>query len=102
MQPSKAEDSGAKVDVSVGFDPGSRQLPAAASAQIDARGATEKGVLSVPIAALVAGNGDRYAVDVVRRDKTTKRVPVTTGFIAEGRIAVTGDLSEGDRVVVPG
>lgn len=102
VQPSKAEDDGAKVDVFVGFDPGSRQLPAAASAQVDARGVSEKGVLSVPIAALVAGNGDRYAVDVVRRDKTTKRVPVKPGFIAEGRIAVTGDLSEGDRVVVPG
>jgi peptidoglycan hydrolase-like protein with peptidoglycan-binding domain len=101
VQPSGSEDGGSKVDVSVGFDQGSRQLPAAASAQIDARGATEKGVLSVPIAALVAGDGDRYAVDVVARDGTTKRVPVTPGFIADGRVAVTGDVAEGDEVVVP-
>ncbi|WP_439693645.1 peptidoglycan-binding protein [Curtobacterium sp. SP.BCo] len=102
VQPSAGDDAGSKVDVSVSFDPGDRKLPAAASAQIDAAGSTEQDVLSVPVAALVTTGDGEYAVDVVRRDGTTKRVSVTPGFIAGGRIALTGDVSEGDRVVVPG
>lgn len=102
LQPSAGEDAESKVDVSVSFEPGSRKLPAAASAQIDAAGTTERGVLSVPVAALVTSGNGKYAVDVVRRDGTTKRVPVTPGLIADGRIAITGTVSEGDRVVVPG
>lgn len=101
VQPSSGEDAEGKVDVSVAFDPGSRKLPAAASAQLDAKGATEQGVLSVPVSALVAGSGGKYAVDVVRKDGTTDRVRVTPGFIADGRVAITGDVSEGDEVVVP-
>ena len=54
------------------------------------------------VAALVAGSSSgSYAVDVVRRDGTTKRVAVEVGFVAEGRAAVTGDVSVGDEVVVP-
>lgn len=102
VQPNTSEDGGSKVDVSVSFEPGSRQLPAAASAQIDAEGTTEKDVLSVPISALVAGAGGKYSVEVVQRDGTTKRIRVSPGFIADGRIAITGKISEGDRVVVPG
>ncbi|MCS5511436.1 peptidoglycan-binding protein [Curtobacterium flaccumfaciens pv. betae] len=102
VQPTTSEDGGTAVDVSVSFDPGKRTLPAAASAQVDAKGTTEHDVLSVPVAALVAGAGGRYAVDVVRRDGTTERVRVEPGFSADGRIAVTGDLAAGDRVVVPG
>lgn len=101
-QPSTSEDGGNKVDVSVSFDPGDRKLPAAASAQVDAKGTTERGVLSVPVPALVAGSDGEYAVDVVRRDGTTKRVSVVPGFTADGRVAITGDVAEGDRVVVPG
>ncbi|PZF42146.1 MULTISPECIES: peptidoglycan-binding protein [unclassified Curtobacterium] len=102
VQPTTSEDGGTAVDVSVSFDPGKRTLPAAASAQVDAKGTTEHDVLSVPVAALVAGAGGRYAVDVVQRDGTTERVRVEPGFSADGRIAVTGDLAAGDRVVVPG
>lgn len=102
VQPTTSEDGGTAVDVSVSFDPGKRTLPAAASAQVDAEGTTEHDVLSVPVAALVAGAGGRYAVDVVQRDGRTERVRVEPGFSADGRIAVTGDLAVGDRVVVPG
>ncbi|MCS6568807.1 peptidoglycan-binding protein [Curtobacterium flaccumfaciens pv. flaccumfaciens] len=102
VQPTTSEDGGTAVDVSVSFDPGKRTLPAAASAQVDAKGTTERDVLSVPVAALVAGAGGRYAVDVVQRDGTTEQVRIEPGFSADGRIAVTGDLAAGDRVVVPG
>ncbi|WIE65352.1 peptidoglycan-binding protein [Curtobacterium sp. MCLR17_036] len=102
VQPETDEDGGTKVVVSVSFDPGDRKLPAAASAQVDAEGTTERGVLSVPVSALVAGSGGHYAVDVVRRDGTTERVSVEPGFTADGRVAITGDVAAGDRVVVPG
>lgn len=101
VQPSAGEDAAGKVDVSVSFEPGDRKLPAAASAQLDAKGTTEQGVLSVPVSALVAGSAGKYAIDVVRKDGTTDRVRVTPGFIAEGRVAITGDVAEGDEVVVP-
>ncbi|PYY40287.1 hypothetical protein DEJ03_16455 [Curtobacterium sp. MCLR17_043] len=100
-QPTTTEDGGSKVDVSVSFDPGRRELPGAASAQVDAQGTTERDVLSVPVAALVAGAGGAYAVDVVQRDGTTKRVRVDPGFTADGRVAITGAVTAGDRVVVP-
>jgi peptidoglycan hydrolase-like protein with peptidoglycan-binding domain len=99
--PGESKDGGAVVDVTIAFEAGDRKLPDAASAQVDAKGQTERGVLSVPVAALVAGDGGRFAVDVVRRDGSTERVRVSVGFVAEGRAAVTGDLQAGDRVVVP-
>lgn len=102
VAPDTSDEGSTKVDVSVAFESGDRKLPAAASAQVDAKGATEQDVLSVPVAALVAGAGGKYAVEVVRKDGTTKRVPVTPGFTAAGRVAVTGNVTEGDRVVVPG
>jgi peptidoglycan hydrolase-like protein with peptidoglycan-binding domain len=101
-RPGDSEDGPATVDVTVAFDAGDRKLPAAAAAQVEAKGRTEAGVLSVPVAALVArGTSGAYAVDVLRRDGSTKRVPVSAGFVAGGRVAVTGDVAEGDRVVVP-
>jgi peptidoglycan hydrolase-like protein with peptidoglycan-binding domain len=102
--PAEADESGGgsgKVDVTIAFDPGDRELPTAASAQVVANGRTERDVLSVPVSALVAGDGDGFAVDVARRDGTTKRVRVQVGFVAEGRAAVTGGVHEGDEVVVP-
>ncbi|MDT0234163.1 peptidoglycan-binding protein [Curtobacterium sp. BRB10] len=102
VEPVTGDDGATKVQVSVSFDAGKRKLPTAASAQIDAKGTIERGVLSVPVTALVARDGGRYAVDVVRHDGTTERVPVRPGFSADGRIAVAGDVEAGDRVVVPG
>jgi peptidoglycan hydrolase-like protein with peptidoglycan-binding domain len=100
--PGEGKDGSATVDVTVDFDPGDRKLPAAASAQIEAAGTTERDVLSVPVAALVArGASGGYAVDVVRGGGTTKRVPVRAGFVADGRVVISGDVHAGDRVVVP-
>jgi peptidoglycan hydrolase-like protein with peptidoglycan-binding domain len=100
--PAASEDGPATVDVTVEFDAGDRKLPAAAAAQVEAQGRTEQGVSSVPVAALVArGTSGGLAVVVVRRYGTTKRVPVTAGFVAGGRVAVTGAIVAGDHVVVP-
>ncbi|WP_420363640.1 peptidoglycan-binding protein [Curtobacterium aetherium] len=95
-------EQGETVDVTIAFEPGDRELPSAASAQILAEGQTEHDVLSVPVQALVAGSGrEEYTVEVVRKGGTTKRVRVEVGFVADGRAAVTGDVHEGDEVVVP-
>jgi peptidoglycan hydrolase-like protein with peptidoglycan-binding domain len=82
-------------------------------------GTTREGVLSVPVTALLAGSGGGaaddgsaegdagstghdYVVEVVQPDGTTREVPVTTGFFADGRVEVTGEgIAEGTEVVVP-
>jgi peptidoglycan hydrolase-like protein with peptidoglycan-binding domain len=100
--PAESDKGAPTVDVTIHFDAGDRSLPPAASVQIGAHGATEEDVLSVPVSALIAGKGEGdYAVEVARPGGSTKRVPVKAGFVAAGRVAVTGAISEGDRVVVP-
>ena len=95
------DDGAAKIDVTISLDSGDRELPSAASAQVTAAGRSEPGVTTVPVAAVIAGrSADDYAVEVVAGSQT-KRVPVQVGFVADGRAAVTGDVHEGDRVVVP-
>lgn len=73
-------------------------------ASVMVRFPTEKreNVLSVPVGALLALNGDRFGVEVVRPDGSTERVPVTTGLFAAGRVEIAGKgLKEGRNVVVP-
>ena len=58
------------------------------------------GVLAVPVKALVALSEGGYAVEV-ERDGELTLVGVDTGMYADGLVEVRGDLSAGDRVVVP-
>lgn len=100
--PGESDSGGKTVDTTIAFDAGDRTLPSAGSVQVDAPGQTAEGVLSVPVQALVAtGRSGEYGVEVARRDGTTKRVTVQVGLVADGRAAVTGDVHEGDEVVVP-
>src|SRR4029078_13348667 len=67
---------------------------------------TTKGVqdaLSVPVTALVGKAGGGFAVEVVRDRGRRGLVPVEPGLVdaGAGRVAVAGDLHEGERVVVP-
>jgi membrane fusion protein, multidrug efflux system len=63
---------------------------------------TRKNVLSVPVEALLALSGNRFGVDIVRADGSTKQVGVKIGLFAAGRVEVSGDgISEGEKVVVP-
>ena len=62
-------------------------------------------VLAVPVTALVAQSPAGYAVEAVGPGNTWRWVTVTTGPIfddADGLVQVTGDLTPGQRVVVPG
>ncbi len=58
------------------------------------------GVLTVPVDALLAVAEGGYAVERVR-DGGTQLVGVETGAFADGHVQVTGDLADGDEVVVP-
>jgi hypothetical protein len=59
------------------------------------------GVLAVPVSALLALADGSYVVERVGADGVTSQVPVETGAFADGWVQVTGDLAEGDEVVVP-
>lgn len=64
-------------------------------------GATAGEVLAVPAAALTAGAGGEARVEVaVAGEKDTRLVPVKTGLAAEGFVEITGDIKEGEQVVV--
>lgn len=58
-------------------------------------------VLAVPVEALLALAEGGYAVERVTGDGSRELVAVTTGAFADGLVEVTGDLAEGDEVVVP-
>lgn len=60
-----------------------------------------KGVLHVPVDALVARTGGGYGLEVVDGG-TTRTVPVELGMFTNGRVEVKGaDLRAGSKVVVP-
>lgn len=59
-------------------------------------------VLAVPVDALLALAEGGFAVERVESGRQTRLVPVELGDFADGWVAVTsGDLAEGDDVVVP-
>lgn len=59
-------------------------------------------VLSVPVAALIAIDDTRFGVEVIDAKGAIRRIPVTTGLFAGGRVEISGDgLEAGQKVVVP-
>jgi hypothetical protein len=101
--PAGAEgDSGPTVELVVSLDrpkgTGSLdQAPVTASITTEVR----KGVLAVPVSALLALAEGGYAVEVERQGRR-ELVGVKTGLFADGQVEVSGvGLAAGDRVVVP-
>lgn len=61
-----------------------------------------KNVLSVPVVALIALDDKHFGVEVVGQKGSVRRVPVTTGLFAGGRVEISGDgLEAGQKVAVP-
>jgi peptidoglycan hydrolase-like protein with peptidoglycan-binding domain len=74
-----------------------------APVQVDVTTTGVRGALSVPVLALVGEVGGGFAVEVVRDGGQGELVSVDLGLFdtTTGRVAVTGDITEGDEVVVP-
>jgi peptidoglycan hydrolase-like protein with peptidoglycan-binding domain len=98
--------SGATIDVVVTLD---AKAVAAATGALDQSPVTvhftageRKGVLTVPVAALLALAEGGYGVEVVKPDGTTSIVAVQTGMFADGEVEITGQgVVEGTKVGVP-
>ncbi|MFJ2216543.1 peptidoglycan-binding protein [Streptomyces sp. NPDC101062] len=72
-----------------------------APVDVDITSVAKKGVLTVPVSALLALAEGGYGVEVVDGGRT-RVVAVRTGLFANGRVEVTGDgLERGDMVGVP-
>ncbi|WP_104092501.1 peptidoglycan-binding protein [Arthrobacter sp. GMC3] len=73
-----------------------------ASVTVGFRSEHREDVLSVPVEALLALDEKTFAVEVVQWDESTKRVPVTTGLFASGRVEISGEgIAANQNVVVP-
>jgi multidrug efflux pump subunit AcrA (membrane-fusion protein) len=85
-------------------DPGAAGTLDQAPVTVNITTGTVKNVLAVPVGALLAQSSGGYAVEVVGSGNTRRLVPVTPGLFddADGLVRVTGALSPGQRVVVPG
>lgn len=58
--------------------------------------------LTVPVTALLAVDGGGYAVELTGgRNGTTTLVAVEPGTFADGYVEISGDIEQGDEVVVP-
>ncbi|MFC5825179.1 peptidoglycan-binding protein [Nonomuraea insulae] len=65
-------------------------------------GATKEPVLVVPVTAVITSADGKARVRVEYATDRTKDVEVRTGLTADGNVEVTGELTEGDRVVISG
>lgn len=87
------------MELRLALEPGHWQIGEAVTVELpDGASST---ALSVPRDALVLRNDEVY-VFTVSRNNTAVKVPVTTGAGHGSRIAIEGDLSPGDAVVVRG
>ncbi|MFF2198263.1 peptidoglycan-binding protein [Streptomyces sp. NPDC058157] len=91
-----------KVQVTVTLDDDAQAKgPDQAPVSVRLTGETGKGVLSVPVNALLALAGGGFGVQVVENG-AVREVPVELGMFGQGRVEVKGDaLKEGMRVGVP-
>lgn len=95
------EQSPAKITVTVVLDdPSAGGALSEAPVSVDLTKATVQGVLAVPVRALLALSEGGYAVEVERRGRS-ELIAVDVGAFADGFVEVTGDVTEGDRVVMP-
>ncbi|MFB7260181.1 peptidoglycan-binding protein [Streptomyces nojiriensis] len=95
-------DRKAQVEVVVAFDkPAEVGAPDQSPVTVGLTGETRKGVLSVPVNALLALAGGGFGVQVVE-DGRAREVPVGLGMFGNGRVEVTGGaLEEGMQVGIP-
>ena len=96
--------SSATVPVSVKLtDPSAAGSLDQAPVTVNITTASASDVLVVEVGALLAQQSGGYAVEVIGPDNSRRLVPVTIGLFddAAGLVQVTGNLTPGERVVVP-
>ncbi|MCB5178792.1 peptidoglycan-binding protein [Streptomyces antimicrobicus] len=91
-----------KIPVTVTLDDAAQlKGPDQSPVSVRLTGETRKGVLSVPVNALLALAGGGFGVQVVEHG-SVREVPVELGMFGQGRVEVKGDaLKEGMQVGVP-
>jgi peptidoglycan hydrolase-like protein with peptidoglycan-binding domain len=84
-------------------DPGAAGSLEQAPVTVNVTTASASNVLVVEVGALLAQPSGGYAVEVVGADNARRLVPVTVGLFDDnaGLVQVTGNLTRGERVVVP-
>ncbi|MDQ6727632.1 MAG: peptidoglycan-binding protein [Actinomycetota bacterium] len=84
-------------------DPASARRLDQVSVRVEITTEGVENALSVPVTAIVGTPGDAFAVEVVRDDGRRELVAVKLGLFdtADGRVQVSGEVREGDHVVVP-
>ncbi|WP_246149079.1 peptidoglycan-binding protein [Nonomuraea turkmeniaca] len=97
------DDGTSTVEVRITLDdPGKAGTLDQAPVSVELQSEIRRGVLSVPVEALLALREGGYGVEVVE-GSSVRVVPVKAGVFAGGRVEVSGgDLREGMRVGVPG
>lgn len=102
-QPGSGEQKETVIPVVVTLDdPAAAGSLQEASVTVSVPSARRENVLSVPVGALLAISPEQFGVEVVEADGTTRKVPVTTGLFAGGRVEISGGgVEAGLRVVVP-
>ncbi|HWJ08281.1 MAG TPA: efflux RND transporter periplasmic adaptor subunit, partial [Nocardioides sp.] len=102
-----APDEQSEDTLAVTIEPDGRRARRALSGQLDGASVVvtstdvvAEDVLLVPVTALVATAEGGYGLEVVD-DGRTRIVPVETGGFADTAVAVSGDIAEGDQVVIP-
>jgi hypothetical protein len=90
------------VDVAVTLaDPNAVTAYTTAPVSVSVTTASVRGVLAVPVTALLARQGGGFVVTVVA-GAHRRQVPVTAGMFADTLVEVSGDgIAEGDTVEVP-
>ncbi len=95
------EQSPARITVTITLDdPNAGGTLSEAPVTVDFTKSSVQGVLAVPVRALLALSEGGYAVEVDRGSKR-ELIAVELGAFADGYVEVTGDLAEGDEVVMP-
>jgi peptidoglycan hydrolase-like protein with peptidoglycan-binding domain len=100
--PPNSTQDGATIDVTVTLDdPKAAGTLDSAPVDVDFVSELHKGVLTVPVASLLALREGGYGVELVE-GSTTRLVAVEVGLFAGGRVEVKGaDIAEGMNVGVP-
>jgi peptidoglycan hydrolase-like protein with peptidoglycan-binding domain len=86
------------ISVTIGLDNGKIAGLDDSPVTVDFTRASAKGVLAVPVRALLALSEGGYAVQRIRNG-VLQLVPVQLGAYAGGYVQITGDVAEGDKVV---